>query len=125
MKKEYAICRKCPIQRRCHTELIPTVMNAESNGITPVMKHEELNPWECLVFTCTGDGATAARRAAVNGPFSRFKLVELDNTVNEEDAAPFASQTKPLQTRVVTPDERIYARGPDGRYYRAHRIINL
>lgn len=125
MKKEYAICRACPIKRRCHTELTPTVLNAESNGAVPVSKYEELNPWECLTFTCTGDGATAAGHAASHGPFSRFTLVELDNTTTEEDAAPFTSQTKPLQTRVVTPDERIYARGGDGRYYRAHRIIHL
>lgn len=100
-------------------------MNAESNGVTPVTRNEDLNPWECLTFTCTSDGATAARNAAVHGPFSRYELVELDNTANEEDAAPFCSQTKPLQTRVVTPDERIYSQGRDGRYYRAHRIIHL
>jgi len=125
MNKEYAICRKCPISRRCHTALIPTVMNAESNGTTPVMKHEELQPWECLSFTCPGDGATAARDAAKNGPFSPHELVELDNSVTTEDAAPFISQTKPLFTRVVTPDERIYSLGQDGRYYRAHRILNV
>jgi hypothetical protein len=124
MNKEYAICRKCPIQRRCHTELLPTVMNAESNGASPVIKHEELNPWECLSFTCTGDGATAARHAAKNGPFAPHELVELDHSVTTEDAAPFASLTKPLFTRVVTRDARIYSQGQDGRYYRAHRIMN-
>ena len=67
MKKEYAICRACPIKRRCHTELTPTVLNAESNGTVPVNRYEELQPWECLSFTCTGDGATAARQAAAAG----------------------------------------------------------
>ena len=124
MKKEYAICRACPIKRRCHTELTPTVLNAESNGTVPVNRYEELQPWECLSFTCWGDGATAARQAAANGPFSQYELIELDNTVLTEPAAPFISQTKPLQTRVVTPDQRIYSQGSDGRYYRAHRIIN-
>lgn len=124
MNKEYAICRTCPIKRRCHTELVPTIMNAESNGAATVLPLEELNPWECLSFTCRGDGATAARKAAAHGPFTRHELVELDNSVHTEDAALFASQTKPLKTRVVTPDERIYSRGRDGRFYRAHKIMH-
>lgn len=124
MKKEFAICRACPISRRCHTELTPTVMNDESNGAEPALPDAEINPWECLSFTCKSDGATAARDKAAHGPFAPYELVELDDSVHTEKAALFASQTKPLKNRVVTPDGRIYSKGWDGRFYRAHKIMS-
>lgn len=124
MKKEYMICRKCKIKRRCHRNLVPQIMSVLSLRIENINPNDNtLYSWMCTSFTCQGDGAQAASSAIARGTFVVRDLVELDGTVVQQEAALFVSPTKPIATRVVTRDEHIYSRGEDGRFYRAHKIM--
>lgn len=126
MNKEYAICRRCPINQECHPALIPEILSDNGLRSIPISKYEDESVWHCRSFTCLQDGMGGAKEAKQHGRFGWKTVVELSGKKRWVRAAVFGSPTKRTdvrELRVVTRANRIYSRGSDGVYYRAGSYV--